>query len=317
MKRILFFLATFFCGIAVSASTPQQDYVTRWAATAVEEMSRSGVPASITLAQGILESNSGQSELAVSSNNHFGIKCHSDWEGRSVLHKAEGGMECFRAYSRAEESFRDHSDFLRYQDRYKPLFNLDPTDYKSWARGLKQAGYATDPGYPDKLVKIVEDYKLYLYDVTSPGQIPVSPSALESPKLAEAVAGAKFKEEYAIQLSRPIYTINGSLCIYAIEGETLESIASNHGLFRGEILKYNDLSIDKALKTGDIVFLEFKKGQAAKGVDKYVVGEDGPFTLYDISQRFGVRLKGLKKLNPRFGDETLKEGDTVLLRKNK
>ena len=131
----------------VSATTPQQQYVEKWAGVARSEMARSGVPASITLAQGLLESNAGQSELALRSNNHFGIKCHSDWTGRSTLHRAEKGMECFRAYNSAEDSFRDHSDFLRYQDRYKSLFNLSPGDYKAWAKGLKKAGYASDPQY--------------------------------------------------------------------------------------------------------------------------------------------------------------------------
>lgn len=313
MKKIAFIVAAALLTAVVSASSPQQKYIEKWAPTAQAEMSRCGIPASITLAQGLLESNSGQSELAVSSNNHFGIKCHSDWDGRSVLYKAEDGLECFRAYSKAEDSFKDHSDFLRYRDRYKPLFDLEITDYKSWAKGLKQMGYATDPQYSDKLIKVIENYKLYLYDINDAAGIPASPVFLEAPQMADM----KFKEEFSFAPSRPVYLINGVPCVYALEGETLESIARNNGLFRGEIKAYNDLAGDTVLETGDIVFLEFKKSQAARGVDKFVVGDEGRTTLYSVSQRFGIRLKALKKMNPKLGNEILSEGDTVILRKNK
>ena len=143
--------------MAVSAAdTPQQQYIDRWAATAVREMYRSGVPASITLAQGILESRSGLSALAAEGNNHFGIKCHKDWKGKTMRVDDDRRSECFRVYDSAAESFRDHSDFLRYWDRYKFLFDFDTKDYESWAYGLKKAGYATDPSYPQKLIQIIE-----------------------------------------------------------------------------------------------------------------------------------------------------------------
>ena len=148
---------------AFTSVTPQEDYIRKYSATAVREMYRSGVPASITLAQGLLESRYGQSELAVRGNNHFGIKCH-DWTGKKMYYDDDAKGECFRVYTSADESFRDHSDFLRYRDRYTFLFDYDITDYRSWAYGLKKAGYATDPAYPSKLVKIIEDYHLYDYD---------------------------------------------------------------------------------------------------------------------------------------------------------
>jgi hypothetical protein len=151
--------------VPVSDKTPQVRYVEKYAALAVDEMYRSGVPASITLAQGLLESRYGLSELATEGNNHFGIKCHNNWQGGKVYHDDDKKGECFRKYDSPEESFRDHSDFLRYRDRYKFLFDLEVNDYKGWAHGLKKAGYATDPAYPAKLIKLIEDYKLYKYDV--------------------------------------------------------------------------------------------------------------------------------------------------------
>lgn len=144
--------------------SPQTIYIESYATLAVEEMYRSGVPASITLAQGLLESRYGLSELAVQGNNHFGIKCHSNWNGGKMYYDDDRKGECFRVYSSVEESFRDHSDFLRYRDRYKFLFDLDPTDYKGWAHGLRKAGYATDPAYPQKLIRLIEDYELHEYD---------------------------------------------------------------------------------------------------------------------------------------------------------
>ncbi len=146
------------------AQAPQEQYIKKWAPTAVKEMYRSGVPASITLAQGLLESRWGQSALAAEGNNHFGIKCHNDWKGKTMKVDDDAKGECFRVYDSAEESFQDHSDFLRYRDRYKFLFDLKPTDYKGWAYGLKKAGYATAPTYAESLIKYIEKYKLYEYD---------------------------------------------------------------------------------------------------------------------------------------------------------
>lgn len=164
---LIILLAAVFTAFAVPVSdkTPQVRYVEKYAALAVDEMYRSGVPASITLAQGLLESRYGLSELATEGNNHFGIKCHNNWQGGKVYHDDDKKGECFRKYDSPEESFRDHSDFLRYRDRYKFLFDLEVNDYKGWAHGLKKAGYATDPAYPAKLIKLIEDYKLYKYDV--------------------------------------------------------------------------------------------------------------------------------------------------------
>ena len=144
---------------AKGGRSPQEIYIDQFASLAVEEMYRTGVPASITLAQGLLESRYGLSELAVKGNNHFGIKCHNNWKGKKMYYDDDRRGECFRKYPSPEQSYRDHSDFLRYRDRYKFLFDYKITDYKAWARGLKKAGYATDPAYPSKLINLIEEYK--------------------------------------------------------------------------------------------------------------------------------------------------------------
>ncbi len=351
---------------ASAAKTPQERYVDKYAETAVREMYRSGVPASITLAQGLLESRYGLSVLAAEGNNHFGIKCH-DWKGRSMRHDDDAKGECFRVYDSADESFRDHSDFLRYRDRYKFLFDYKTTDYKAWAHGLKKAGYATDPAYPSKLIKLIEDYDLARYDrmkvsdfkgaetevvhvEIEDGQsvpavkeearknvsrkekkkaekkekkrkshkeseevvgdeIPEPPLAIEEPKKVE-----KSGETFTFSLSRQLYSKNGVPFVYSIEGETYASIAESNGLFLKEILKYNDLRETERLLPGTVVYLQPKKKQTAKGLDKYVTDAEGE-NLRDIAQRFGVKLESIYKMNGFDAGTVLREGDMVVLRK--
>lgn len=358
-----------------AADTPQQQYIDRWAATAVREMYRSGVPASITLAQGILESRSGLSALATEGNNHFGIKCHKDWKGKTMRVDDDRRKECFRVYPDAEDSFRDHSDFLRYWDRYKFLFDFDTKDYESWAYGLKKAGYATDPAYPQKLIQLIEEYDLSRFDSMTqaeagrassrrggsaagakkpeapaasgktssarvskaskaeeraearaarraarrerlaaaeviPDEIPESPHTLEEARpVSEAAA-----EEFHFSLTRQVYTRNGVPFVYSVEGESYSSIASSYNLFPKEILKINDLSSEQRLLPGTVVYLQAKKKQAEKGLDKYIVEEDGE-NLRDICQRFAVRMSAVNKLNGFASGHVLREGDTIILRK--
>ena len=331
-----------------SAAGPYEAYVEKYAAIAVDEMYRSGVPASITLAQGLLESGAGLSRLSTQGNNHFGIKCHNKWKGKTIYADDDRPNECFRAYSSAADSFRDHSDFLRYSDRYKFLFDFEITDYKSWAYGLKKAGYATDKNYPAKLIEMVEDYGLSKYDRMTPdevdekspsvgtndrntnakkekkarkgkkGQEEVRPTIPESPLKIEAAkpVSASIMEEYRFALSRQMYSRNGVPFIYSVEGETYASIASANGLFVGEILKYNDLQYETALKPGTVVYLQPKKKQSAKGLDKYIVGSDGE-SLRGISQRFGVRLSSILKRNSLKAGYVPREGDELLLRKKR
>ena len=322
---------------AAPSKSHQETYIEKYAAVAVAEMYRSGVPASITLAQGLLESGYGRSELAQKSNNHFGIKCHNGWQGGKVYHDDDAKGECFRKYDNPEESYRDHSDFLRYRDRYKFLFEYKITDYKSWAFGLKKAGYATDPNYPRKLINLIEEYNLHVYD-TKPADfgrkheapkpehkvehkpkskdkhtvdhpaLPTPPAQLEQ---VQKVSNEK-RETFRFSLSREMYSQNGVMFVYAAEGETYSSIAEANSLFLRELLKFNDLKEDVPLAPGTVVYLQKKKKEAAAGLDMYVI-EKGD-TLRTVAQRFGIRLDKLCKINGIENKDVIREGDIIRLR---
>lgn len=314
MKRLLLVLMTVLLSIG-AAKNPKLDYIDKYSDLAIKEMKRTGVPASITLAQGILESNAGQSVLATKGNNHFGIKCHNDWRGKTMKMDDNAPKECFRVYPNAEASFRDHSDFLRSRDRYKSLFELKQTDYKGWARGLKKAGYATDPGYADKLITLIEDYELYRFDKGVKVSVK-PPLEIEEPKVVqlEPRPGMKYQESVTFSTARKVYSQNGVPFVYAEAGETYASIAASNGLFLKELLKFNDYEQEVALEPGAMVYLARKKAQGPVGVNKYVVEKDGE-TLRNIAQRFGIRYAALQKLNIVLYGKTLEEGDTVILRK--
>ena len=321
MKRLLFAMAaSLLCTVSGHAQSVQQQYIEKYAPIAVAEMHRSGVPASITLAQGLLESGSGRSTLATEGNNHFGIKCHRNWKGATIHADDDRRNECFRKYKSADESFRDHSDFLRYSDRYKFLFDLDRTDYKGWAYGLKQAGYATDPSYASKVIKYVEDYDLARFDSLSPeaeAEIPVSPLKIEEAVAVTpgnpAAAGIQADELFRFSLTRQMYAKNGVPFVYAAQGETYSSIAKNYHLFRSEILRYNDLKKEQPLSPGEIVYIQPKKKAAPEGLDLYIVDHDGE-VLRDICQRFALRESAVRKLNGFSGTVSLREGDEIKLR---
>lgn len=310
---IFFFICTMALTVSVADSrkSPQLIYIERYADLAVEEMYRSGVPASITLAQGLLESRYGQSELAVEGNNHFGIKCHN-WNGPKMYYDDDKKGECFRKYKSPEESFRDHSDFLRFRDRYKFLFDLEHTDYEGWAHGLKKAGYATDPKYPQKLIRLIEEYELHKFDVRDDHKKvrPESPAQIEK---VESLNGRK-QEVFQFSLSRQMYSINGVPFVYSIEGESYASIAARYNLFLKEILRYNDLKEDQTLYPGTVVYLQKKKKQAARGLDKHVV-EESAETLDEIAQRYAVRLSSLCRMNEFPEGYIPKEGEVIILRK--
>ena len=295
-------------GLSAKDNTPQERYVKKYADMAVKEMVRSGVPASITLAQGMLESGSGMSKLATQGNNHFGIKCHKGWEGKSMKVDDDAPNECFRVYSSVADSYKDHSDFLRYRDRYKFLFDLERTDYKGWAYGLKKAGYATDPGYPAKLIKYIEEYKLYKYDVLSKveeKEVPLSPLVIEAPKMA--------REEFHFPLTRELFSKNGVPFVYSLEGETYRSIAKYYHLFHQEILRFNDLRKDEELLPGTVVYLSFKENHTQPGLDKYIIEQEGE-DFHAICQRFAVKEKAILKLNGWKKAPFLAEGDEIKLR---
>ena len=310
MKRMLIALCALLglVGLVAADDTPQERYIKKYSQMAVQEMIRSGVPASITLAQGMLESGNGLSKLATKGNNHFGIKCHKGWEGKTMRVDDDAPNECFRVYASVADSYKDHSDFLRYRDRYKFLFDLERTDYEGWAYGLKKAGYATDPGYPTKLIKYIEDYELYRFDVLNKveeKEVPLSPLVIEAPKMA--------REEFHFPLTRELYSKNGVPFVYSLEGETYKSIAKYYHLFHKEILGFNDLKKDQALLPGTVVYLSFKKTHTQPGLDKYIVEEDGE-VFHDICQRFAVKEKSILKLNGWKKAPVLSEGDEIKLR---
>ena len=354
MRKGIALVGFMFCTVLSFAQNVDiQRYVRNWAPTAVREMYRSGVPASITLAQGILESRYGNSPLATEGNNHFGIKCHKGWEGKTMAYDDDAKGECFRVYDSADESFRDHSDFLRYRDRYKFLFELSTTDYKAWAYGLKKAGYATDPSYPEKLIRYIEDYKLYEYDTMAADELPAvtevpsggatAVNAADKPshskkasrrsrkdRKEKEAAGSRIPEsplaleapkkvdksefeEFRFSLSREVYSRNGVPYVLSVEGETYSSIAEQYGLSLKNILKYNDLDSPEELLPGTIVFIQQKKKQAEKGLDMFIVDDDSQ-TLRDICQRFGVRMSSVCKMNGIPEGYNLSEGDTIMLR---
>ena len=321
MRKLLACLGAALClaASAQKADTPHKKYIDTYSEIAVQEMIRTGVPASITLAQGLLESGAGLSKLSLEGNNHFGIKCHKGWTGRSMKMDDDRRGECFRVYDSPQESFRDHSDFLRYRDRYKFLFDLDRTDYKGWAHGLKKAGYATDPSYAGKLIKYIEDYNLDRFDRLSDDQeeeIPAAPHKLEEPLALPPVkdgVSAPVQEEFHFQLSRRLYSLNGVPFVYAQEGESYRSIAKYYHLFLWEILRYNDLKKERTLMSGDIVYLERKKDKAPEGMDMYIVEQDGE-DFHSICQRYAVREKSILKRNALTLPVELEEGDEIKLR---
>jgi LysM repeat protein len=301
MKRILFFLIFVLTFITSSAQTQQQKtlaeaYLQKYASLAVKEMQRSGVPASITLAQGMLESSYGNSELAVKANNHFGIQCHDDWTGKSYEHMDAGELRQFRQYKSVLESYADHSDFLANKSRYSALFKLDRTDYKAWANGLKQAGYAEDPDYASKLIRMIEMFRLYEYDN-------VKESPVEAPRQLRT-------NRY--NLSREIFSRNGVPYIYAYAGEKYSDIARQYGLFLSEVLSFNDVAADCEIPSDAVVYIRAKKRKAAKGNDEYVV-EEG-MGMREISQKFAVKLNRLYRMNSVDEGYVPQVGETIKLR---
>ncbi len=275
-----------------------KEYVETYKDIAIRKMHEYKIPASITLAQGILESGSGNSELAKRANNHFGIKCHKGWTGKTFIMDDDEKNECFRKYKSAEDSYRDHSLFLTERQRYSDLFNLKVTDYKGWAYGLKKAGYATNPKYPQLLIKIIEENRLYSYDSKKPGKeskhIDKIPQELidNSRVLLKPlkINGTFYKTGPD---ERKIYKNNGVKYILARDGDNFESIADVFNIYTFQVYKNNDLEKNDKLSEGQVIYLEKKKNKHKK---KYHLVQKNE-TMYYISQLYGVKLKKLYKRN--------------------
>lgn len=308
----LFFVAMGFSSRVFSQQAAREDYIQKFRSLAIAEMKRSGIPASITLAQGCLESNNGASVLAISGNNHFGIKCKSNWTGERILHDDDAKNECFRKYSNAEQSYLDHTDFLVSSPRYAFLFQLEPTDYKAWANGLKKAGYATDPTYARRLIQIIEDFQLYVYDQTTEDNEPLAVAEEERLEIIEHQAHHKPPMVPKSIGLRKIEYRNGLRSIVVSEGDTFESITQEMGLSNWELFVYNELTKDYVLHPNEILYIEakMKKGNGKHLTHKVEAGD----TMHFIAQMYGLRLEPLLKRNHLKKGEEPTAGEVIYLR---
>ena len=273
--QLLFFLLLLF---SFGNTQNVRDYIKEYKALAIDEMHRYNIPASITLAQGILESGSGSSKLAREANNHFGIKCHVNWTGAKSYHDDDLKQECFRKYNSVFDSFRDHSLFLSGRKRYSFLFDLRKTDYKAWAKGLQKAGYATNKSYAKSLINLIKEYDLAQYDK----------KRIKKQDVNQFVNQSK------------IYEKNYTKYILAETGQFYDDIAEEYGLWLWELLRYNESEFDRLLKDGEKVYLQPKRRQGIKNTHVVLEGE----TMYSISQMYGIKLKHLYKKNRMiFGTE--------------
>lgn len=289
-------------GVRMEAQTKSQkfiDYIDLYRDIAVEQMEQHGIPASITLAQGLLESGAGTSELAKKSNNHFGIKRGSSWTGPTTTHFDDGRTEYFRVYASVRDSYEDHSKFL-LRDRYSRLFRLSTLDYKGWARGLKSCGYATSPTYANRLISIIELYELNKLD-RDPNSSPVIPE--ESPLIDVRLN------------SHQLYSNNGVVCIKANGSETWDSLSKEFAVSKKKLLQYNEAVEDVRIGDGDFIYLQKKQSKAAKQYGKgYWHHVRNGESMYSIAQLYAMSINKLYKLNFKDGDYSPVEGDLLRVR---
>lgn len=299
MKQLRIVLALLAVGLGMSGRGQNmtiEQYVATYKGLAIAEMQRTGVPACITLAQGILETEGGNSDLLKASNNHFGIKCKASWTGPSVLHDDDAQGECFRKYSCAADSYKDHSDFLKGSDRYSFLFQLDPLDYKGWAFGLRKAGYATNPKYAQILITYIEQYHLNDYSLIAMGKLRDTSSTVYT---AVAVAPAPAAPPVVVVKPAPVqypqgeFKINETRVVFAPAGTSLLALADQYHVSLSYLVDFNDLRDDNELPKDQLVYLQRKRKVGDKQVHTVASGE----RLYDIAQSEGIRLTSLMEYN--------------------
>lgn len=274
-----------------------QAYIDQYKDLAIEQMLKYNIPASITLSQGLLESGAGRSWLTKSSNNHFGIKCHG-WTGRRVFHDDDERGECFRAYDNPRQSFEDHSRFLATQSRYARLFNYSRTDYKSWARGLKQCGYATNPQYASKLIQIIELYNLNQHD--------------KAKKFDQFMVKHSTEDGVAPDgYFHVIKAYNKNYYVIARKGDSFQSLSKELCIGKRKLAKYNERSYKEELAAGDVIYLKKKRKKATKEYkNRPHIVQNGE-SMYLISQKYGIRLSSLYKKNHLSPDYQIKVGDKL------
>ncbi len=327
MKNLyLLFIACFWgCQYMVMAQSPSdiQAYISKYKQTALEQERNYGIPAPITLAQGILESGAGKSELTRNSNNHFGIKALGGWTGRVYLAwDDETEKSRFRVYDSADESFKDHSEFLKNNSRYRDLFTKSVYDYRSWANGLQRAGYATASNYAKALIGYIDAYQLYMINggvklragktvtitqiITKEELVELKEFQLDDSEISEE------QESVTNTIQKYVVEINEVRCTILYPGETLSSIAMKYDIPKSKLLEFNETTSEGDLEEGDIVFLDKKKSKYTGAQDYYRVKEGE--TLYDISQHFGIKLANLTKMNKKDIFSTLTVGEKLKLK---
>ncbi len=305
-RRFLAFLAFAAASLCCFAQGTQQiywNYVNRYSDMAVDQMQRYGIPASITLAQGLCESGAGQSRLATEAHNHFGIKVGTGWTGKYIVIADDRPDDRFRVYRTDDESYEDHSRFLSRQPRYRSLFSLSHTDYRGWAHGLKRCGYATNPRYAEMLIGVIERYNLTQFDSRTSGRYHAHTSTQ-----AEAEAESSFFAEHIV------YKNNGCYMIVANVGDTWENVARETGTKPWRLLQYNDLPADYQMRTGDVVYLQKKKRKADRQFRHQPHTVQPGESMYSISQRYGIRLASLYKMNKLNTDYEPQVGDLLRVR---
>ncbi len=301
IKVAIILLFAFFCSTPAFSqkwNKAYQDYIDLYKDIAIEQMLKHNIPASITLAQGLLESGAGRSTLAVKGNNHFGIKCH-EWNGPTMIKSDDRPDDCFRVYTNPKQSYEDHSAFLK-RPRYKSLFQLSRTDYRGWARGLKACGYATNPAYAQSLINIIETYQLYIYD-----------NAKHYDRFMANHAGTSNSLRIEGTSPHHIFSYNKNYYIRARKGDTFRSLSQEMGVSRRNLAKYNELDKNYTLKEGDIIYLKKKRTKATKEYKHRLHTVRNGESLYSIAQLYGIRLSSLYKKNHLPDDYSIRVGDQL------
>jgi hypothetical protein len=316
--KLQIFLTTLLFSHWASAQTPEQvnAYINTYKYLAIAEMQRSGVPASIILAQGIHETSAGTSDLVIASNNHFGIKCKASWTGQTVYHDDDAKDECFRSYAIAADSYRDHSDYLKLSPRYAPLFKLNPEDYEGWAYGLKKAGYATNIKYSQILIKLIEDYDLEKYSLIAMGKLPAE-QPVEGTLAGEMMrASLPGFTDSSAQRAAPAasypdgaFSINAAKCLYAKAGVSLLSLSNQYDIPLSHLLEFNDMNQEDILGNDQLVFLQRKRKVGMTAVHVVQPGE----SIYTICQTEGIRYESILEFNRLKPGEEPAPGEKIYL----
>jgi LysM repeat protein len=302
----------------LSAQSPDQinKYINTYKLLAIAEMQRSGIPASIILAQGIHETQAGTSDLVIASNNHFGIKCKENWTGPVAYHDDDARGECFRSYAAAQDSYRDHSDFLSQSPRYAFLFRINPEDYESWAYGLKKAGYATNIKYSQILIKLIQDYDLQKYSLIAMGKLP--PERTDSAALARELNRETIDGFFdsTLQKATPsasypdgTFTINATKVIYVKSGVSLLSLSNQYAIPLARLIEFNELKQEDVLNNDQLIYLQRKRKIGATPFHIVQPGE----TMYNICQAEGIRLENILELNRLETGEEPAPGEKIYL----